>query len=263
VVLLASASAASPAPSRSARSAFTVAFAPVLPPAIMGTLYPPKPFPTVGFCRPVLKFGRQCGDYTFKLNPHSGILPPGMSVDAQSGQVIGLPRGHADTYQAAGSKTPGLYQFSVCAVLKTKSVCKHTELAVFSNFAGLWKGSYQGDPGAFVCNQPLSGDAQMFLKQTVAVVKGTATSTVSGTVTLTNLPPISPDGTQNGPCTFSDQTFTLLAGNVTNPEAGGSNSTKGVWNVQMGTSGALAASLTIQDSGANGFFSQLSFTANH
>jgi hypothetical protein len=267
VAVLASTSAASPATGRANRASFTVAITPVLPPAITGVLYPPKPFSAVGFCRPVLKFGRSCGDYTFKLSAKGGSLPAGMSIDRQSGAVVGLPRGRADTYQPPGSKTPGLYQFAVCVVSKKGTICKPSQLVVFSAFGGTWKGSFQGDSGAFTCNTPLSGDITLSLTQKATIVKGVPVSTVGGTAELTNLPPISAvenwDGTQTGPCTTSTQKFGFGPGKIANPTVGGPDSVNGVWNLQLAPDGSLTGSLTIQDAAKNGFFSELAFTATH
>ena len=95
----------------------------------------------------------------------------------------------------------------------------------------------------------------------MTIVKGAAKSTVGGSVTMTNLPPISTDGQQNGPCTTDTQTFGLGPGNVVNPGAGGVNSANGVWNLTVAGDGTLSGSLTVQDKGKSGFFSEFTFTA--
>jgi hypothetical protein len=265
VAALTGASAASPASGRAAKQSFTVAIAPMLPPAIQGVLYPPKPFAAVGFCRPVLKFGKACTGYTFKVSAKGGGLPDGMSVDPQSGAVVGLPRAHTDTYLQAGSKAPGLYKFSVCAVSKSGTRCKPSEVAVFPAIGGTWKGTFEGDPGAFVCNTPLAGNITLSLTQKLAVSKDGPVSTVGGTVSLDSLPPLSKeagwDGTQNGPCTMTVQTFGFGPGKVASPNAGGQNSANGVWNMGIAPNGSLGGSLTLQDGGKGGFFSQINFTA--
>jgi hypothetical protein len=262
---LSGASAASPAAGRTSKSSFTVAIAPMLPPAVTGVLYPPHPFGPVGFCRPVVKFGKTCTGYTFKLSAKGGSLPDGMGIDAQSGAVVGLPRAHTDTYLQAGSKTPGLYKFSVCAVSKTGTRCEPTEIAVFTLLGGTWKGTFQGDPGAFVCNTPLAGNITLSLTQKLTIAKGVPISTVGGTVTLDSLPPLSTaagwDGTQSGPCTMTVQKFGFGPGKIASPNAGGQNSANGVWNMGIAPDGSLGGSLTLQDGGKGGFFSQINFTA--
>ena len=120
--------------------------------------------------------------------------------------------------QKKGTASPGIFNFQICS----KKVCKPTEIAVFSNFAGTWKGTYQGDPGAFACNSPLSGNITFVLKQGVSIVKGKPISTITGNFSMTDLPPLSTD-TNSGDCTLSTQTFTVTA-NVENPNAAGSNS---------------------------------------
>ena len=266
VAALAGAAAGKPASDNHARASFTAAIAPVLPPAINGEVYPPKPYGAVGFCRPVLKFGKTCTGYTFKLGG-KGSLPAGMSVDPASGAVIGLPRGNDDTHLQIGSKTAGLYQFAVCAVRQTpkKVLCKPSEIAVFTPIGGTWKGTFSGDSGAFMCNTPLAGNITLNLTQKLTISKGVPLSTVGGTITLDSLPPLSTvanwDGTQNGPCTMSVQTFGFGPGKVANPNAGGENSANGVWNLGIAPNGSLGGSLTLQDGGKNGFYSPISFTA--
>jgi hypothetical protein len=192
-----------------------------------------------------------------------------MSVDPASGAVIGLPRGSDDTHMQIGSKIPGLYNFTVCAVSQKprRTVCKPSEIAVFTPLNGTWKGTFSGDSGAFVCNTPLAGSITLNLTQKVTLQKGVPVSTVGGTITLDSLPPLSTtadwDGTQNGPCTMSAQTFGLGPGKVANPNAGGENSANGVWNLGIASDGSLGGSVTIQDGAKNGFYSQISFTATH
>ncbi|MBV8599469.1 MAG: putative Ig domain-containing protein [Actinobacteria bacterium] len=259
VAALALATSASPSAS------FTVGFVPMLPPAIAGTLYPPKPYATVGFCRPVLKFGKTCTGYTFRVSAKGGVLPAGMSVDAASGALVGLPGSHDDTYQPARAKSPGQYTFDVCAKSARGTVCKPSQLTVFTPIGGTWTGTFSGDSGAFTCNTPLGGKITLVLTQKVTLAKGVPVSTVGGTATFDSLPPLSNvpnwDGTQNGPCDPSVQTFGFGHGNVANPNANGEDSANGVWNVTLGKDGSLSGSVTLQDGGKNGFFSELSFTA--
>src|SRR5207253_6607401 len=125
------------------------------------------------------------------------------------------------------SPTPGLYKFQVCAKANGRTVCKATQLAVFSGFNGNWAGDYSGDPGAFACNTPLSGQIKLKLAQKVAIVKGVPQSTFTGTATLSNLPPIMTN-TDDHRCDFSIQTF-KLTGKVNNPSAGADDSGNGLF----------------------------------
>jgi hypothetical protein len=83
-----------------------------------------------------------------------------MQVIPASGVLNGVPRKGADMIQEKGAATPGLFDVKICS----GAVCKPTEIAVFSNFSGTWDGTYSGDPGAFACNTPLSGEHQARLE---------------------------------------------------------------------------------------------------
>jgi hypothetical protein len=256
-------SAAQPAPGRAARPGFTVSVAPMQPPGIVGVSYPPKPYPTVSFCRPLPKTGATCGAYAFKVAKQPGKLPPGLSV-ATNGVVSGTPSWLSDLAKPPGSTAPGLFQFLVCAKAAgkaKKTLCKPTKLAVFTGLGGTWTGDYQGDSGAFTCNFPLSGSVRLVLVQKVSYANGTPKSTVAGTATFTNMPPISADGVQTGDCKMSTQSFGVT-GDVTNPGVAGPNSANGLWNANVDAEGRLTGTLTVQDTGNNGFYSQLSFTVS-
>jgi hypothetical protein len=232
----------------------------MLPSALVGVAYPSKPTPAVSVCKPVPKAGGSCGAYTFTA-PKKGGLPAGLTIDPKTGVISGTPSLNDDIKPAA-SATPGVYTVSICAHAAS-TVCKSTTITVFSDFVGTWNGQFSGDPGAFVCMTPLSGKITLVFTQKLSVVKGVPTSTVAGVATLTNLPPISPDGTQNGPCTTSNQTF-QITGSVTNPKGQGTDSGFGIWSGTLSTGGAqMDGSLNIQNSDHTGFFSQLVYTAFH
>jgi hypothetical protein len=258
VAVLLTASTASPAGNHSARAQFTFSIAPMLPPAIVGVPYPPKPYPAVSACRPAPKAGA-CGPYTFKLSQKAGSLPGGLELDPKTGVVGGVARWNSDVHQPTNSPTPGLYKFQVCARANGRTVCKPTQLAVFSGFNGNWAGDYSGDPGAFACNTPLSGSIKFRLTQKVAIVKGTPQSTFTGTATLTNLPPIM-TSTDDHRCDFSTQAFTLT-GKITNPAASGEDSGNGAFNASVTPTAQMTGNLSVEDGAKAGLFSALSFTA--
>ena len=279
VALFLTAFTASAATGRSASPAFSFNVAPMLPPAVVGQPYPPKPYPSVSFCNPAPKArrhvrrprGRIPGQPARRregdgLRLHgervAGSLPPGLLLNARSGLISGAAKPKDDVAQPPGSKSPGLFQFAVCAGTQGKRVCKPTKIAVFSGYDGTWTGSYQGDPGAFTCNIPLAGDVTLALTQKVTVVKNVPKSTLTGTATFSKLPPISADGVQNGSCAESSQMFGVT-GTVANPVANGQDTAKGIWNATVDSTGQMTGTLTIQDTGGNGFYSQISFTVFH
>ena len=243
------------------KTAFIFSVPAMVTPAIVGSTYPPKPYPAVSFCRPVPKAGTTCGTYTFKVAKQPGKLPPGIEVGATDGKLTGTPAWLSDLAQPTGSTAPGLFPFVVCAKEpKAKTVCKKSKVAVFTGLSGTWIGDFTGDSGAFTCNTPLSGQVKLVLSQKVIVTKGVPKSTVGGTVTFTSLPPISPDGVQTGDCKMTEQSFGV-SGNVTNPGVSGPNSANGLWTGNVDAQGNLNGTLTIQDTGNNGFYSELAFTA--
>jgi hypothetical protein len=256
-------SVASSATSQRTAAASTVLVPKLVPPAIVGQVYPVPPGKPFAFCKPTPK--AVCTGHTFSVKSN---LPPGMQVVAASGVLNGVPRKGADLIQKKGAANPGLFNFQICS----KNVCKPTEIAVFSNFGGAWKGTYQGDPGAFACDTPLSGNITLVLKQGVSIVKGEPTSTITGTAALTNLPPLSND-TNSGDCTLTTQTFTLTA-NVENPNAAGTDSGKGIFNAMSLTNGTMSGTVSLQSQSTTpcatappgtpcaGLFSELTFTAS-
>jgi hypothetical protein len=260
---LLAASVATSATTQRTAAASTVLVPKVVPPAIVGQVYPVPPGKAFAFCKPTPKVA--CTGHTFSAK--SG-LPPGMQVVAASGVLNGVPRKGADLIQTKGAASPGLFNAQICS----KKVCKPTEIAVFSNFGGTWKGTYQGDPGAFACSNPLSGNITFVLKQGVSIVKGKPTSTITGNFSMTNLPPLSND-TNNGDCTLTTQTFTLTA-NVENPNAAGSDSGKGIFNAASLANGGMSGTLSLQSQSTTpcatappgtpcaGLFSELTFTAS-
>jgi len=232
----------------------------MLPPAIVGMPYPPKPYPAVTACKPAPKAGA-CGGYTFKLSKKGGSLPGGLDIDPKTGVISGVARWNSDIAKPKNTNLPGVYKFQVCARANARTTCKPTQLAVFSGFNGKWAGEYSGDPGAFACETPLSGDIQLKLTQKVTIVKGVPKSTLTGTATMTNLPPIL---TVQGEvhCEMSPQTFKLTAGTVTNPAAGGDDSGNGLFNMQVTPAAQLTGNISVQDAAKAGLFSSFSFTAN-
>ncbi len=244
----------------SAKQAAAFVVPAMLPPAVVGVPYPAKPTPAVSVCKPVPKAGGSCGAYTFKASKTAG-LPAGLTLDPTSGAISGTPAANSDV-KPVGSLTPGVYKVSICAH-SAGTVCKATTITVFSRYDGVWLGQFSGDPGAFSCNTPLSGKAKFVFTQKVAVVKGVPVSTLKGSATLTNLPPISADGTQDGPCTTSSQTF-QITGSVKSPEGNGIDSALGIWNGRLSSDGdQMDGSLNIQNTGHTGFFSQLVYVAFH
>ncbi len=242
----------------SAKPSASFAVPAMLPPAVVGVAYPSKPTPTVSVCKPVPKAGGSCGAYTFTASKTAG-LPGGLTIDPKTGVISGTPKPNTDI-KPTGSTTPGVYKVSICAHAGS-TVCKATTITVFSGYKGVWQGEFSGDPGAFTCNTPLSGKLKLVFTQKVAVVKGAPVSTVAGTATLTNLPPISADGVQEGPCTTSTQTFNIT-GSVTSPEGNGVDSALGIWTGRLSSDGdQMNGSLNIQNSGHTGFFSQLVYVA--
>jgi len=260
---LLAASVASSATSHRTAAASTVLIPAVTPPAIVGQVYPVPPGKPFAFCVPVPKAA--CTGHTFRAK--SG-LPPGMQVVAATGVLNGVPRKGADQLTQKGATGPGLYTAQICA----GKVCKPTLIGVFSNFNGAWKGTYTGDPGAFACDTPLSGNITLTLKQGVSIVKGQPTSTLTGNFSLATLPPLSTDS-NSGDCTTTTQTFTVTA-NVENPNAAGSNSDKGSFNAMSLANGTLSGTLSLQSKSTTpcatvpagtacaGLFSQISFTAS-
>jgi hypothetical protein len=256
------ASEATPSSGHSTKQAFTFAVPKMVTPAVVGTTYPPKPYPAVSFCKPVPKDGAACGGYTFKISK-SGKLPGGISVGASDGKLTGTPAWLSDLAQPTGSTSPGMFPFVVCAKAsgKTgKTVCKKSTMAVFTGLGGTWTGNFSGDSGAFTCNTPLSGTIKLVLTQKVTFAKGVAKSTVGGSITFTNLPPISPDGVQTGDCTMKPQSFGVT-GTVTNPGVSGPDQANGLWTGNVDSNGNLTGTLTVQDTGSHGFYSELSFQA--
>jgi hypothetical protein len=260
---LLAASVASSATTHRTATASTVVVPKMVPPAVVGQVYPVPPGKPFAFCKPTPKAA--CTGHTFSVKSN---LPPGMQVVSTSGVLNGVPRKGADMVQKKGAAGPGLFNFEICS----NKVCKPTEIAVFSNFGGTWKGAYQGDPGAFACNSPLSGNITLVFKQGVSIVKGKPISTLTGSFSLTNLPPLSND-TNNGDCTLTTQTFTVTA-NVENPNAAGSNSGKGAFNGMSLANGAMSGTLSLQSQSTTpcstappgtpcaGLFSQVTFTAS-
>jgi hypothetical protein len=279
IALLAATPAAGPATGRSTSPTFSFTVAPMLPPAVVGKPYPPKPYPGVSFCNPAPKPGGTCGGpgagfqanprgagkgtiYAFTVKAGHG-LPPGLVLNARSGAISGAPKAKDAVVQQPGVAPPGLYPFAICAGTQGKHVCKPTKIAVFSGYDGTWTGSYQGDPGAFTCNIPLAGDITITLSQKVTYAKNVPESSLVGTAKLTKLPPISADGMQNGSCDESTQVFGMTGGLAKNPAATGQDSARGIWNATVDSSGQMTGTLTVQDTGSNGFYSQISFTAFH
>jgi hypothetical protein len=256
-------SVASSATTHRTAAASTVLVPKLVPPAIVGNVYPVAPGKAFAFCKPVPKAA--CTGHTFRVKSN---LPPGMQVVAASGVLNGVPRKGADMIKEKTAPDPGLFNFQICSA----KLCKPTQIAVFSNFNGTWKGSYSGDPGAFACNSPLSGTITFVLKQKVAIVKGKPVSTITGSFSMTTLPPLS-DDKNNGDCTMTTQTFTVT-GNVENPAAAGSNSGKGIFNATSLANGSLSGTLSLQSQSTTpcatappgtpcaGLFSQITFTAS-
>jgi hypothetical protein len=232
----------------------------MLTPAVVGVPYPSKPYPTVSVCKPTPKAGAGCGGYSFKLSKKAGQLPPGLELDPKTGVVSGIARWNTDIAQRSDSDALGLFKFAVCAAAAGhKTVCKPTQIAVFSGFNGTWAGNYQGDPGAFACNTPLSGSIKLLLRQKVAIAKGEPKSTITGTATLTNLPPIM-SGPDDHRCNLSTQTFQLTL-EVRNPAANGEDSANGLFNAKVTPTALMNGILSVEDSAKAGLFSQLRFTA--
>ncbi len=260
---LLAASVASSATTQRTAAASTVLIPAVVPPAIVGQVYPVPPAKPFAFCKPTPKVA--CTGHTFRVKSN---LPPGMQVVSSSGVLNGVPRKGADLAQTKGTAGPGLFNVQICS----GTICKPTEIAVFSNFGGTWNGTYTGDPGAFACNTPLSGQIKLVLKQTVSVVKGKPTSTITGNFSLTDLPPLAND-TNTGDCTLTTQTFTLTA-NVENPDAAGSDSGKGIFNATSLANGKMSGTVSLQSQSSTpcasvppgtpcaGLFSELAFTAS-
>jgi len=243
------------------KAAFTFSVPAMVTPAIVGSTYPPKPNPAVSFCRPVPKAGTSCGKYTFKVAKQPGSLPPGLAVGAKDGKLTGTPAWLSDLAQPTGSTGRGLFPFVVCAKeQKGKTVCKKSKVAVFTGLGGTWVGDFNGDSGAFTCNNPLSGQIKLVLTQKVTYTKGVPKSTVAGTVTFTSLPPLSPDGVQTGDCNMTEQSFGV-SGTVSNPGTSGPNSANGLWSANVDAQGNLSGTLTVQDTGNHGYYSELAFTA--
>jgi len=262
--LLLSPGAARPAtglPVRPARPAHAFAVATMLPPAIVGVPYPPRPYRTVSVCKPAPVSGGSCGAYVFLVGKKHGALPTGLTLGAADGILAGTPAWESDLVQPAGSASTGLYRFLVCARVhgRAGTVCKPTKLAVFTGLAGTWTGAFQGDPGAFTCPTPPSGTITLVLTQKVSYANDEPKSTVAGTATLSELPPISANGEHSGDCTQTARSFGV-AGTVVNPSASGPDSAHGLWNANLTSDGKLSGSLTIQDSGNHGYYSRLSFT---
>jgi hypothetical protein len=257
------ASVASSATTHRTAAASSVLVPAVVPPAVVGLVYPVPPGKPFAFCVPVPKAA--CTGHTFKVK---SALPPGMQVIPTSGVLNGVPRKGDDLIQKKGTASPGLFPVQICS----GTLCKPTQIAVFSNFSGTWKGTYTGDPGAFACANPLSGDITLVLKQGVSVVKGKPISTITGNFAMTDLPPLSND-TNSGDCTLTTQTFTLTA-NVENPNAAGSDSGKGIFNAMSDTNGKMSGTLSLQSQSTTpcstappgtpcaGLFSQVTFTAS-
>ena len=257
------AAVASSATTQRTAAASTVLVPKMVPPAVVGQVYPVPPAKPFAFCKPTPKAA--CTGHTFSVKSN---LPPGMQVVAASGLLNGVPRKGADMIQKKGTAGPGIFNFQICS----KKVCKPTQIAVFSSFAGTWKGTYQGDPGAFACNSPLSGNITLVFKQGVSIVKGKPISTITGNASMTDMPPLSND-TNNGDCTLTTQTFTVTA-NVENPNAAGTDSGQGAFNAMSLTNGRLSGTLSLQSQSTTpcatappgtpcaGLFSELSFTAS-
>jgi len=257
------ASVASSATSHRTAAASTVLVPALVPPAIVGQVYPVAPGKPFAFCKPTPKAA--CTGHTFRVKSN---LPPGMQVVSASGVLNGVPRKGADMVQKKGTAGPGLFNIQICS----GTLCKPTEIAVFSNFGGTWKGTYQGDPGAFACNSPLSGNITLVLKQGVSIVKGKPISTITGNFSMTTLPPLAND-TNSGDCTLTTQTFTVTA-NVENPNAAGSDSGKGIFNAMSLTNGNMSGTLSLQSQSTTpcatappgtpcaGLYSQITFTAS-
>ncbi len=263
--LLLTASAALPASGHAgkhAKAAFTFAVPAMVTPAIVGATYPPKPYPAVSFCKPAPKAGGTCGSYTFKIAKSPGKLPGGIAVGATDGRLTGQPAWLSDLAQPTGSTAPGLFPFVVCAKAKGKgkTICKKSKMAVFTGLGGTWVGNFTGDSGAFTCNTPLSGTIKLVLTQKVTFTKGVPKSTIGGTATFTNLPPLSPDGVQTGDCKMTEQSFGV-SGTVTNPGVSGPDAANGLWTGNVDSNGQLTGTLTVQDTGNHGFYSELAFTA--
>jgi hypothetical protein len=260
---LLAASIASSATTQRTAAASTVLVPKIAPPAIVGQVYPVPPGKPFAFCKPTPKAA--CTGHTFHVKSN---LPPGMQVVAASGVLNGVPRKGADMITEKSASGPGLFNVQICS----GTLCKPTEIAVFSNFGGTWKGTYQGDPGAFACSNPLSGNITLVLKQGVSIVKGKPISTLTGSFALTDLPPLSND-TNNGDCTLTTQTFTVTA-NVENPNAAGTDSGKGIFNAMSLTNGRMSGTLSLQSQSTTpcaeappgtpcaGLYSEISFTAS-
>jgi hypothetical protein len=243
------------------RPAHSFALASMLPPAVVGVAYPPKPYAKVSVCRPMPPSGDNCGAYAFFVAKKHGALPTGLTLGMADGTVEGTPAWESDLVQPAGSSATGLYSFLVCARMRGRpgTVCKPTRLAVFTGLAGTWTGEFHGDAGAFTCATPPSGPITLVLTQTVSYPNEEPRSSVAGTATLGALPPISPNGEHTGDCTQMTRSLTV-AGTVVNPSASGPDSAHGLWNANLTSDGKLSGSLTIQDSGNHGYYSRLSFT---
>jgi hypothetical protein len=261
--LLLTSTAARPSSGHAAKPAFTFSVPAMVTPAVVGSSYPPKPYAAVSFCKPVPKAGATCGGYTFKIAKSPGKLPGGISVGATDGKLSGTPAWMSDLAQPTGSTSPGMFPFVVCAKAPakgSKTTCKKSTMAVFTGLGGTWTGNFSGDSGAFTCNTPLSGTIKLVLTQKVTFTKGVPKSTVGGTITFTNLPPISPDGVQTGDCTMKPQTFGVT-GTVANPGVSGPDEANGLWTGNIDAQDNLTGTLTIQDTGGHGFYSELSFQA--
>jgi hypothetical protein len=99
------------------------------------------------------------------------------------------------------------------------------------------------------------------------------TSTITGSFSLTDLPPLSNDSNAAGDCTLTTQTFTVTA-NVENPNAAGSDSGKGTFSGMSLTNGRMSGTLSLESQSTTpcatappgtpcaGLFSEVTFTAS-